>query len=98
MPPPLDSDLHREATSPAKVVVNKYSEPQPLKLYAGWFYPLGLFHVSPSRTVLQTSLVQRVWTVLEETRIPCQYTEINPYHTHESPGTYPERLRSNTSV
>lgn len=55
MPLPLDTDLHREATGPAKIVVNKHSEPQPQKLYAGWFYPLGLFQVSPLRTVLQTS-------------------------------------------
>lgn len=67
MPPP-DADIHGEATGPAKILVNKHSEPQPVKLYAGWFCPF----------------VQRVWTVLEEKRIPYQYIEVNPYHKPES--------------
>ncbi|KAK4698011.1 hypothetical protein P7C71_g145, partial [Lecanoromycetidae sp. Uapishka_2] len=38
MPPP-DADLYPEATGLAKSVVAKHSEPQPLKLFAGWFCP-----------------------------------------------------------
>lgn len=48
MPPP-DADLHGEATGPAKILVNKHSEPQPLKLYAGWFCPFGSFWYAPWR-------------------------------------------------
>lgn len=38
MPPP-DADLYPEAAGLAKPLVDKHSEPQPLKLYAGWFCP-----------------------------------------------------------
>lgn len=51
MPPP-DADIHGEATGPAKILVNKHSEPQPVKLYAGWFCPFGLFQYAQWRKVL----------------------------------------------
>jgi glutathione S-transferase len=66
--PPPDADLHPSATGLAKETVDKHKEPQPLVLYAGWFCPF----------------VQRVWTVLEEKKIPYQYVEVNPYHKPES--------------
>lgn len=86
MPPPPDADLYEygEATGPAKTLVNKHNEPQPVKLYAGWFCPFGSFHYTPWREVRKMSLVQRFWTVLEEKRIPSQYIEVNPYHKPES--------------
>jgi len=67
MPPP-DADLYPEATGLARKLVNEHSEPQPLKLYAGWFCPF----------------VQRVWAALEEKGIPYQYIEVNPYHKPRS--------------
>lgn len=39
MPAHPDSDIYPEATGPAKVLVDKHSAKQPLKLYAGWFCP-----------------------------------------------------------
>ena len=33
-----DADLHPEATGLAKKTVDKHSDEQPLKLYAGWLY------------------------------------------------------------
>ncbi|CZT15385.1 probable glutathione transferase omega-1 [Ramularia collo-cygni] len=59
-----DADLHPVATGPAKSIVDDHQAEQPLKLYSGWFCPF----------------VQRVWTVLEEKKIPYQYIEVNPYH------------------
>ena len=41
MMPPPDADLYPEATGLAKKLVNGRREPQPLKLYAGWFCPFG---------------------------------------------------------
>ncbi|KAF6237910.1 hypothetical protein HO173_004111 [Letharia columbiana] len=84
MPPPPDADLYGEATGPAKTLVNKHNEPQPVKLYAGWFCPFGSFQYTPWREVRKMSLVQRFWTVLEEKRIPSRYIEVNPYHKPES--------------
>lgn len=34
-----DSNIHPEATGPAKAVVDKHRDEKPLKLYAGWFCP-----------------------------------------------------------
>jgi glutathione S-transferase len=59
-----DSHLFPHATGPAKHIVDVHQQPQPLKLYSGWFCPF----------------VQRAWTVLEEKKIPYQYIEVNPYH------------------
>lgn len=51
MPPP-DADLHCEATGEAKILVKKHSEPQPVKLYAGWFCPFGSFKYALRRKLL----------------------------------------------
>lgn len=63
-----DAELHPEATGSAAAVVAAHTDPQPLKLYSGWFCPF----------------VQRAWAVLEEKKIPYQYIEVNPYHKPES--------------
>ncbi|KAI2788440.1 hypothetical protein POX_e06456 [Penicillium oxalicum] len=68
MPAHPDSDLHPEATGPAKALVESHRNEQPLKLYAGWFCPF----------------VQRVWLALEEKKIPYQYIEVNPYNKPDS--------------
>jgi len=39
MPAHPDSDIYPEASGPAKTLVNRHSDEQPLKLYAGWFCP-----------------------------------------------------------
>lgn len=39
MPAHPDSDIYPKASGPAKVLVDKHSAEQPLKLYAGWFCP-----------------------------------------------------------
>lgn len=54
-----DSDLHPQATGPAWNIVRAHQKEEPLKLYSGWFCPF----------------VQRVWSVLEEKKIPYQYIE-----------------------
>ncbi|KAJ5513030.1 Glutathione S-transferase/chloride channel C-terminal [Penicillium fimorum] len=63
MPAHPDSNLYPEASGPAKALVYQHRAEQPLKLYAGWFYPF----------------VQRVWLALEEKKIPYEYIEVNPY-------------------
>ncbi|KAF9078304.1 thioredoxin-like protein [Rhodocollybia butyracea] len=63
-----DADVYPEATGPAKNLVLAHADEQPLKLYGSWFCPF----------------VQRVWTVLEEKKIPYQYIEVNPYEKPES--------------
>ena len=63
-----DSDLFAHATGPAQPIVASHEGEQPLKLYSGWFCPF----------------VQRVWSVLEEKKIPYQYIEVNPYHKPDS--------------
>ena len=63
-----DAAVHPSATGPAAAVVAAHQDPQPLKLYSGWFCPF----------------VQRVWAVLEEKQIPYQYIEVNPYNKPES--------------
>ncbi|CEJ54624.1 Putative Glutathione-S-transferase theta, GST [Penicillium brasilianum] len=68
MPAHPDSNLHPEATGPAKALVEQHRADQQLKLYAGWFCPF----------------VQRVWLALEEKQIPYQYIEVNPYNKPES--------------
>ncbi|CAK1359366.1 Glutathione S-transferase omega-1 [Cercospora beticola] len=59
-----DANLHPVATGPAKAIVDAHQAEQPLKLYSGWFCPF----------------VQRIWTLLEEKKIPYQYIEVNPYN------------------
>ncbi|KXL50236.1 hypothetical protein M433DRAFT_61644 [Acidomyces richmondensis BFW] len=68
LPAHPDAQLYPRATGPAKSVVDAHQAEQPLKLYSGWFCPF----------------VQRVWSVLEEKKIPYQYIEVNPYHKEES--------------
>ncbi|KAK5132952.1 hypothetical protein LTR08_008315 [Meristemomyces frigidus] len=63
-----DSNLFPHATGSAKPIVDSHQAEQPLKLYSGWFCPF----------------VQRVWSVLEEKKIPYQYIEVNPYHKPDS--------------
>jgi len=61
-----DAELYPEATGLAAKLVQAHQKEEPLKLYSGWFCPF----------------VQRVWTVLEEKKIPYQYIEgrlINHY-------------------
>ncbi|KAF3892423.1 Glutathione-S-transferase theta, GST [Trichophyton interdigitale] len=71
---PPDADIHPTATGRAKELVDKHSKEQPLKLYSGWFCP------GPNTL----AIVQRVWIVLEEKRIPYQYIEVNPYKKPDS--------------
>lgn len=66
--PPPDADIFPHATGAAEPTVSQHQKEESLKLYAGWFCPF----------------VQRVWTVLEEKKIPFQYVEVNPYHKPES--------------
>ena len=63
-----DAQIHPSATGPAAKIVSAHQSPAPLTLYSGWFCPF----------------VQRVWSVLEEKKIPYQYVEVNPYHKPES--------------
>ncbi|PKS10930.1 hypothetical protein jhhlp_002688 [Lomentospora prolificans] len=59
----IDTSIYPHASGAAADFAAKHSEPQPLRLYGGWFCPF----------------VQRAWMVLHEKRIPHQYIEINPY-------------------
>ncbi|KAJ3564644.1 hypothetical protein NP233_g8159 [Leucocoprinus birnbaumii] len=63
MPAIPDAQIYPHATGDAAEVVKQHQEPQDLVFWSGWFCPF----------------VQRVWIALEETGIPYQYKEVNPY-------------------
>ncbi|KAJ5833086.1 Glutathione S-transferase/chloride channel C-terminal [Penicillium riverlandense] len=68
-----DSNLHPEATGPAKALVDRHRAEQPLKLLT--ILDTKLNYLSP---------VQRVWLALEEKQIPYEYIEVNPYNKPDS--------------
>ena len=76
MPPP-DANLYPEATGLARKLVNEHSEPQPLKLYSGWFCPFGWIERFWNCFIItDDGVVQRVWAALEEKGIPYQYMNL----------------------
>lgn len=58
-----DEHIHPTATGTALETVKRHESPEDLVFYSGWFCPFNA----------------RVWSALEERKIPYQYKEVNPY-------------------